>query len=157
MSIKRIYSAGGIVLRPLSDDPVSGELNDTGSSKGEWQVLVIQQAKHKGWDFPKGHIESGESQESAALREVAEETGVRAEIIEKVGATQYFYWEEGTRILKTVTYYLMKYIGQGEAKTAFEVSGMKWLPPAKAEEQLTFRDTKELWAKVKDRIKKLEL
>lgn len=143
MAIKRIFSAGGIVLRlaPLAQD------------KSEWEVLVTQHSKHKGWDFPKGHIESGESSESAALREVEEEVGVKAEIIERVGQTQYFYYEEGEKVLKTVVYYLMKYVGEGEATTAEEVSDMVWLPIEQVEEKLTFKDTKELWRKVKTRIK----
>lgn len=147
MAIKRIFSAGGIVLRltPFAQDVPSG--------KNKIEVLVTQHSKHKGWDFPKGHIESGESSESAALREVEEEVGVKAEIVERVGQTQYFYYEEGERVLKTVTYYLMKYVGDGEATTAFEVSDKVWLPVDKVEEKLTFKDTKELWKKAKTRIK----
>ena len=83
------------------------------------EVLVTQHSKHKGWDFPKGHREIYESEEQTALREVEEETGIKAEIIEKVGKTQYFYYEEGSRVLKTVVFYLMKCIGEGEASTAF--------------------------------------
>lgn len=149
MAIKRIFSAGGIVVR-----------RSTTSTKGtkstkRVEVLVTQHSKHKGWDFPKGHREIYESEEQAALREVEEETGVKAEIIEKVGQTQYFYYDSGERVFKTVVFYLMRYIGEGEATTAFEVSGMKWLPPDGVEDQLTFKDTKELWGKARERIKQL--
>lgn len=142
MPIKRIFSAGGIVVR-----------------KGEkgLEVLVTQHSKHKGWDFPKGHREIYESEEQTALREVEEEAGVRAEIIERIGSTQYFYFEEGEKVLKTVNYYLMKYVGEGEATTAFEVSDKVWLPVGKVEEKLTFKDTKEMWRNVVDRVKSLEL
>ena len=150
MSVKRIFSAGGIVLRlaPLAQD-------ESLQSQGV-EVLVTQHSKHKGWDFPKGHIELGENSESAALREVEEETGVKAEIVEKVGQTQYFYYEEGTKVLKTVTFYLMKYVSEGEATTAYEVSDHKWLPVDEVEGQLTFKDTKELWGKAKKRVESLE-
>lgn len=137
MPIKRIYSAGGIVVRDFN---------------GEKKVLVTQHSKHKGWDFPKGHIELGESADQAAVREVEEETGVKAEIIEKVGATEYFYFEEKQKVLKTVVYFLMKYQGDGEATTAFEVSDMVWLRPEEVEDKLTFKDTKELWKKAKTKI-----
>ena len=93
--------------------------------------------------------------ETAAVREVEEETGVKAEILEKAGQTQYFYWEEGSKVLKTVVYFLMKYVGEGEATTAFEVSDMVWLPIEEVEEKLTFKDTKELWGKAKEKIEKL--
>src|SRR3990167_4532540 len=142
MAIKRIFSAGGIILKQDEDGP---------------RILVTQHSKHKGWDFPKGHREIYESEEQTALREVEEETGVKAEIVEKVGETKYFYYEEGERVLKTVAFYLMKYVSEGEATTAFEVSGTKWLPPEKVEAQLTFKDTKELWREIVSRIKSLEL
>ena len=144
MAIKRIYSAGGIVLRQAQD-------------KSGPKVLVTQHSKHKGWDFPKGHREIYESEEKTALREVEEETGIKAEIIEKVGETRYFYYEEGERVLKTVVFYLMKYLGEGEATTAFEVSGKLWLPIDRVEEKLTFKDTKELWRKAEERIEKFKI
>ena len=142
MAIKRIFSAGGIVIKQDKDGP---------------RILVTQHSKHKGWDFPKGHREIYEAEEQTALREVEEETGVKAEIIERVGETKYFYYEEGERVLKTVAFYLMKYISDGEATTAFEVSGTKWLHPDKVEAQLTFKDTKALWEKAKEKIEKLKI
>jgi 8-oxo-dGTP pyrophosphatase MutT (NUDIX family) len=150
MAIKRIFSAGGIVVR-------------------DGKVLVTQHSKHKGWDFPKGHLEQGETSEQAALREVAEETGVVAQIVEKVGKTEYFYWEDGPhsapdgatrgkqKVLKTVVFFLMKFLDQGEATTAFEVSDMVWLKPEDVEDKLTFKDTKRLWGEVVERVKGLEL
>src|SRR3989344_5595250 len=149
MAIKIIFSAGGIVVRPSEALAKEG--------KAKWEVLVTQHSGHKGWDFPKGHREIYESEEQTALREVEEETGVEAEIIDKVGQTQYFYYEEGSRVLKTVVFYLMKCIGEGEASTAFEVSGKVWLPLDKVEGKLTFKDTKQLWLKVKPKIAQLTL
>lgn len=119
------------------------------------EVLVTQHSKHKGWDFPKGHREIYESEEQAAVREVEEEAGVRAEVVERAGQTQYFYYEEGEKVLKTVVYYLMRYVGEGEATTAFEVSGKVWLPVDEVEEKLTFKDTKEMWRKVKEKVERL--
>ena len=147
MPIKRIFSAGGIVVRPSSAK----------ASKGKWEVLVTQHSGHKGWDFPKGHREIYESEEQTALREVEEEAGIKAKIIERAGQTQYFYYEEGSRVLKTVVFYLMKYISRVKATTAEEVSGKVWLPVDKVEEQLTFKDTKQLWLKVKPKIAQLTI
>jgi 8-oxo-dGTP diphosphatase len=140
MAVKRIFSAGGIIIKKDGDGV---------------KVLVTQHSKYKGWDFPKGHLELGETSEQAALREVEEETGVKAEIIEKVGQTQYFYYEDGKKVFKTVTFFLMKFVEQGVATTAFEVSGTKWLSPDEVEGQLTFKDTKELWRKAKEKIEQL--
>ena len=150
MTIKRIFSAGGIVLRLRSGSSIRKD-------KSGWEVLVTQHSGHKGWDFPKGHREIYESEEQTALREVEEEVGIKAEIIEKIGQTQYFYYEEGERVLKTVVFYLMKYLGEGEATTAFEVSAKIWLPVDKVEDKLTFKDTKQLWLKVKPKIVQLTI
>lgn len=135
--MKRIFSAGGIVVRNDKDGPC---------------ILVTQHSGHKGWDFPKGHIESGESSQVAALREVEEETGIKAEVVERIGDTKYFYYESGEKVFKTVIFFLMKYVGEGEATTAFEVSDMEWLPVGEVEEKLTFKDTKVLWQKAKQMI-----
>lgn len=156
MAIKRIFSAGGIILRPIRESQ-GEQVQDKSSRKSKWEVLVTQHSGHKGWDFPKGHREVYESEEQTALREVEEETGVKAEIIEKVGETRYFYFEEGERVLKTVTFYLMRYMGDGEATTAFEVSDKIWLPIDEVEERLTFKDTKALWEKAKTKIENLKL
>jgi 8-oxo-dGTP diphosphatase len=138
--IKRIFSAGGIVLKKVD---------------GEVKVLLTQHSRHKGWEFPKGHIEIGESSEQAALREVEEEAGVKAEILEKVGETQYFYFEDKVRVLKTVTFYLMKYLDDCEATTAYEVSGMVWLSIGDVEDKLTYKGTKEVWAEAKGKVEEL--
>ncbi len=162
MAIKRIFSAGGIVIRSIrraqDHDPVSS-IPETGSEKGagEWEVLVTQHSKHKGWDFPKGHLEIGESSQEAAMREVEEETGVKAEVVDKAGQTQYFYWDSGEKVFKTVNYFFMRFLDQGDATTAFEVSDKKWLPVDEVENQLTFKSTKEMWVEAKDRIEHLTI
>src|SRR3972149_12264354 len=145
MPIKRIFSAGGIVLRLRSGSSIRKD-------ESGWKVLISQHSRHKGWGFPKGHREIYESEDQTALREVEEETGVQAEIIERVGETKYFYYEDGEKVLKTVAFYLMKFVSEGEATTAFEVSGTKWLSIDEVEGQLTFKDTKVLWQKAKDKI-----
>ncbi len=62
---KRIDSAGVIAYK------------DEG---GERSLLMLQNGD-KGWSFPKGHIEPGESVEEAAVRETLEETGLRVELL----------------------------------------------------------------------------
>lgn len=139
--VKRVFSAGGIIIK---------------RGNNSTKVLVTQHSGHHGWDFPKGHLESGETSQQAALREVEEETGIQAKILERVGQTQYFYFEDHQKVLKTVTFFLMEYVSKGEATTAFEVSDKVWLPADEVLEKLTFMDTKELWKKAKEKIGKLK-
>ena len=52
------------------------------------QVLILQY-KDGTWTFPKGHVEAGETEQQAARREVLEEAGVSAQILEQLGETRY--------------------------------------------------------------------
>ncbi len=54
----------------------------------ENRVLILQY-KDGTWTFPKGHLEAGETEQTAAVREVLEEAGVSAEILERLGETRY--------------------------------------------------------------------
>jgi len=141
LPLVRQFSAGGIVVRKTKDSQA--------------EILVSQHSGHHGWSFPKGLIEVGEKSEEAATREVEEETGVIAKIIEKLGTTQYFFVQDGKKILKTVTWFLMEYQSDGEAKTAWEVSDKKWLSPAEVGNQLSFKSDKEFWGEINRRVSKL--
>ncbi|MCH7658837.1 MAG: NUDIX domain-containing protein [Bacteroidetes bacterium] len=134
MSKTKHFSAGGIVLKKI---------------KNEYMILLVQHSKHKGWDFPKGHLNKGETSEQAAIREVGEETGVVGEILEKAGQTQYFFTQDGEKIFKTVNFFFMKFVEQKEATTAEEVMDEKWLSVEEVESQLTFKGTIEMWNKIK--------
>ena len=138
MAITRHFSAGGIVLK---------------KEKSEIKVLLVQHSKHRGWDFAKGHLEKGETNEQAAIREVEEETGVKGKILEKAGKTQYFFSQDGEKILKTVNFFFMIFKAQGKATTAEEVMDEKWLNVGDVENQLTFDGTKEMWNQAKTKIK----
>ena len=63
------------------------------------------------WVLPKGKVEPGETKKEAALREVSEETGVKAGIIKYLGEIHYTYkenWDEKRDVHKTVYWYLMR-------------------------------------------------
>src|SRR5437763_564947 len=108
-------SAGGVVLRH--------------AVAGGTDVLLIQHSAHKGWGFPKGWIEPGETPEEAALREVQEESGMLGDIIGELPATQYFYTNrERPRVAKTGTWFLMRYVGEGSQTHAHGVSAVEWVP-----------------------------
>lgn len=133
--MKREFSAGGIVF----------------NNKGE--VLVVQHSSHKGWSFPKGQIEPGKSSKETALREVKEEGGVDAEIIDKVGDSRYVYQMDGEKIFKVVTYFLMKYISGDTADHDWEVSDIGWFTPEEAFKQLTFSQDKDLLSIALEKLK----
>ena len=63
--------------------------------------------RYEGWVLPKGTIEKGETYEQTALREVREETGVRAKIIEYIGKSEYSFNIPRNVVEKEVHWYLM--------------------------------------------------
>lgn len=107
--------------------------------------LRDQSTKH--WKFPKGHIDPDESSKDAALREVEEETGVKAEIIDKVGDSKYVFPMNGEKIFKIVTMYLMSYVS-GELKPQeIEIEEVGWAAPEEALKMLSFSTDKNMLKK----------
>lgn len=89
------------------------------------KVAIISHLNRGGrpdWCIPKGHPERGESLEQAAIREVYEETGVEAEILQKIGEINYSFKVGNKRIRKTVHHYLMRQLG-GELTHELDPTG----------------------------------
>jgi 8-oxo-dGTP pyrophosphatase MutT (NUDIX family) len=133
--MKREFSAGGVVVRRV---------------RGEWRMAAIRPGgKQPGvWALPKGLIGPGEKPEATALREVAEETGVEARSLGKLGDVRYVYTWAGERIFKVVSFYLLRYssgrLGDIPAEHAHEVEETRWLPLEEAPSLLAYRGEKEM-------------
>ena len=84
------------------------------------------------WDFPKGHIEAGETDADAALREVTEETGISELIIEKdLNFTYHIFKNENDRfVLKKTHWYQMRTSSENTLvpQTEEQILTAKWLP-----------------------------
>jgi len=129
-------SAGGIVFKKIQ--------------KRFW--LICRHSKHKGWVFPKGLVgdeNSTESNETAALREVEEEGGVKAKIISnKPIITNYQYVWKRNLIKKTVYYFLMEYISGDPKNHDWEISEAKFVTADIVKKILTYPSDKEAFAKI---------
>lgn len=82
--------------------------------------------KYDGWVLPKGTVEPGEEHEETALREVWEETGVRASIIKYVGSSSYSFVIPEDTVEKEVHWYLMSsqnYFSKPQKEEFFMDSG----------------------------------
>jgi ADP-ribose pyrophosphatase YjhB (NUDIX family) len=99
------------------------------------------------WSLPKGHIEEGETPEEAALREVAEETGIRSKIEKPLGVIDFWFMAEGKRIHKTVHHYLFREDGGVLAAQESEVDEVAWFPLTEIISQLAYPDEKKLIAR----------
>lgn len=118
--VERQHSAGGLVVR-------------------NGHVLLIATAGGRRWQLPKGHVEPGESNAQAAVREVREETGVSGRIVAALPGIDYFFVEkDGRRVRKHVDYFLLDYTGGDEAEyDPAEVDGARWFPWDEALERLS--------------------
>lgn len=142
MKTKFEYSAGGVVL-------------------WENKVLVITTTNLKNEvvnTFPKGHIEQGETQQVAAIREVEEETGLKTQIVDKLRDVEYWFVFNNERIHKKVSWYLMKPISESSANNLSpdredeKVQNVQWVSIDEVEKILSYKSDKELIKLLKDKL-----
>jgi 8-oxo-dGTP pyrophosphatase MutT (NUDIX family) len=141
--VRREFSAGGVVVRRLNGRWVMAAIRPGGKPDGTWAL-------------PKGLIGPGEKGEATALREVAEETGLQATPVEKLGDIRYVYTWAGERVFKVVSFFLFRYakgrLGDIPAEHAHEVADVRWLPLEEAPKLLAYKGEREMAAKALDRL-----
>jgi 8-oxo-dGTP pyrophosphatase MutT (NUDIX family) len=134
---KSEFSAGGVVVRD-----------------GEVAVIVPVKRDAGGRSvrgLPKGHPEPGESAEQAATREVHEETGLQAELIDELGEVSYTYERNGRQVNKVVRIYLFEYRSGNLADHDHEIEDARWMPLEEAIDALTYPGEREMVARALSR------
>jgi 8-oxo-dGTP pyrophosphatase MutT (NUDIX family) len=98
------------------------------------------------WTLPKGAQEEGETVTETALREVREETGLRAELLGPLDTIDYwFVWApERTRYHKFVHYFLMRFVGGDFSERDHEMEDAAWFEPAEARRRMSFANERRL-------------
>jgi 8-oxo-dGTP diphosphatase len=119
----RIEAAGGVVVR-------------------DGRVALVHRPRHDDWSLPKGKVEPGESFEEAAVREVEEETGVRARLVRELPATNY----EVKGRPKTVRYWLMEVDSDRPFAPNDETDELRWVSLDEALRLLTYAPDRDLVA-----------
>ncbi len=135
-------SAGGLVIDGI-DGPRDSQL-----------AALIGRLDRRGrmlWSLPKGHIELGETAEQTAIREVAEETGIRGSVLAALGRIDYWFVTDGRRVHKTVHHYLMRFSGGKLSDDDLEVAEVAWVPIHELPSRLAYADERRL-ARVADEL-----
>ncbi len=130
MRIKYEVSAGGLLLRRR------------GST---YDALLIGRGAPPGvWTLPKGHVETRETTEQAALREVHEETGCWGEIVSRLNEIAYWFYVGKAKHRKAVTFFLMRYVSGDPANHDHEVDDARWFDVTQARKTLKYVNEKRL-------------
>jgi 8-oxo-dGTP pyrophosphatase MutT (NUDIX family) len=103
--------------------------------------------------LPKGHPEEGESPVDAALREVREEAGVDARLVEPLGDVRYWYTRDGRRIAKVVSFFLLEYVSGEVEDHDFEVEQARWMALEDAARDLSYPGEREMAARALSRTR----
>jgi 8-oxo-dGTP pyrophosphatase MutT (NUDIX family) len=133
------FSAGGVVFN--ADREIVVIVPTRRAADGS-RVLAL----------PKGHPDGAESAAEAALREVREEAGVDAEVIESLGQVKYWYQRSGKRIAKVVEFFLLSYLSGDVADHDHEVEAARWIPAEEAVGTLTYDGERQMVRKALSRL-----
>jgi 8-oxo-dGTP pyrophosphatase MutT (NUDIX family) len=133
------------------------ELSAGGAVVRESDVIVVVPVKRDAnrrrvLALPKGHLDKGETDEAAAMREVTEETGVHAELIDKLGDVEYTYERRGRRRAKRVAFYLFEYRSGSLEDHDQEIEVARWMPLEQAAEDLTYPGEREIVRRAMSRL-----
>lgn len=134
-------SAGGVVIK-VED--------------GAAYVAVIARRNRAGrleWCLPKGHLEGEETAPEAAVREVAEETGIYSEAIRHIATIDYWFAGTHRRVHKVVHHYLLHARG-GEITVENdpdqEAEEAAWIPLTEVASKLAYPNERRVVAAARD-------
>jgi len=134
------FSAGGIIIK-------------------EGKVLLVLMNTINGckvWTYPKGHIEQNETAQTAALREVLEETGYECRLLDdkELYISKYNFRRNDKEVLKEVKWYLMEPLKESSGiQSVDEIDEIQWCDYKKASEKLNYKTDMEILNLIKERIK----
>lgn len=133
------FSAGVIVYR----------------EQGPQRVYLLLHYPSGHWDFPKGHLENEETERQAAVRELAEETGITDSQIHPdfQDSMIYFFKRQGGLVKKTVTFFLGQ-TSNPTVKISHEHKGYLWLDYQSCLHKITFENSRAMLRRAEECLQK---
>ena len=127
---QRETSAGGVVYRVDGGAPL---------------FLLIRDS-YANWGFPKGHLESGEHAEAAAMREVREETGLGELAMRgSIDTIDWYFRFRGRLIHKVCHFFLMETTEASTAPQRAEgITACKWVAYGEAVESISYGNARQV-------------
>lgn len=123
-------SAGGVVYRVVDGKPL---------------FLLIRDS-YRNWGFPKGHLEAGEAPEQAAVREVAEETGLGAIALRgEIDTIDWYFRFRGRLVHKVCHFYLMETEESDTSPQRAEgITACRWIEFSEAETLVSYANARDV-------------
>jgi 8-oxo-dGTP pyrophosphatase MutT (NUDIX family) len=138
---KTQISAGGVAFR---------------CNGNQVEVALISVGESRRWQLPKGIVNKDESTETAAIREVREETGLNTDLIELIDKVEYWYYatekEQRVRYHKYVYFYLLRFKSGDVAEHDHEVNEARWVSIDGASTMLAFKSEQDVVVKAQSLI-----
>ena len=135
-------SAGGVVFRLAAA---------RGASVPHY--LLIRDS-YRNWGFPKGHLEAGEGPERAAVREVGEETGLEALVVEgEIDTIDWYFRFRGRLIHKVCHFFLMETTSEATCPQRAEgITACCWVPFEDAMRMISYANARQVLQRANEMV-----
>lgn len=138
-------SAGGVAFRRRDEG-------------GGLEIALILVGPQGRWQLPKGLVNAGETPETAALREVAEEAGIKTVLVEPIDVIEYWYYgsrgAQKVRYHKKVHFFLLEYMTGDVADHDDEVEEARWVELEAAKGMLSFASERKVVEKAETLLRR---